>query len=106
MLADTLAELKSAHIEADEIRPLVVPVARAAVLLGIAPSTLYELHHAGEITIRRFGRKSVVSKADIVAYIERSALPRGARPENGVGIRHPNKKPKAATAAAAVSEGA
>ncbi len=60
------------------MEPLLLPVPDAARVIGISRSTLYELIAAGEITIRKIGRKTLIPREDLVTFA--AQLARG-RPE-------------------------
>jgi excisionase family DNA binding protein len=54
-----------------ETRPLLVPAAEAARLLGIGRTTLYELVKRGELTPIRIGRCVRFSVVELVRFVER-----------------------------------
>jgi excisionase family DNA binding protein len=50
---------------------ILLPIPDACRALGIGRSKLYELIAAGDITIRKIGRKTLVPRADIAAFVAR-----------------------------------
>jgi excisionase family DNA binding protein len=60
-------------------RKLAYTVAEACAVTGLSDDTLYRKHHAGEITMRKAGRRTLIMAADLEALIERlPALGRSA----------------------------
>ncbi len=58
---------------------LAYTVAEAAAATGLSDDTLYRKHHAGEITMRKAGRRTLIMAADVQALLESlPALPRHA----------------------------
>jgi excisionase family DNA binding protein len=50
---------------------LLLPIPDACRTLGIGRSKLYELISAGEIGVRKIGRRTLVPCADITAFVAR-----------------------------------
>lgn len=54
-------------------------VAEAARATGLSDDTLYRKHNAGEITMRKIGRRTIIAAADLAQLIDAApALPRRA----------------------------
>ena len=60
-------------------RSLVVTVEEAAVLLGISRSLAYELVRQGEIPSIRLGRRLVIPRQRLLAFIEGEEVAAGDR---------------------------
>ena len=65
----------AAPVEHDAAPPLLVPLDRAAAMLGVAERTVRELIRAGELPCRRLGRLVMIERAALDAFI--SGLPVG-----------------------------
>ncbi len=52
-------------------KPLCVRADRAADMLGIGKTKLYELIGAGELELIRIGRRSVILRSSLEAFVER-----------------------------------
>lgn len=60
-------------------RKLAYTIAEAAAASGLSDDTLYRKHHAGEITMRKSGRRTLIMADDLRRVIEAlPALPRRA----------------------------
>lgn len=58
---------------------LAYTVAEACEVTGLSDDTLYRKHHAGEITLRKSGRRTLVYKEDVEKLLASlPALPRRA----------------------------
>lgn len=55
------------------MEPLLLPVSDACRVIGISRSTLYELISAGQITIRKIGRKTLIPREDLTSFAARLA---------------------------------
>lgn len=53
------------------VTPLLLPIPDACRALGISRSKLYALVAAGELPIKKLGRKTLVPHADLVALADR-----------------------------------
>lgn len=53
---------------------LLLSIPDACHALGIGRSKLYELISAGEIGVRKIGRKTLIPCADITAFVARLSL--------------------------------
>jgi hypothetical protein len=62
-----------------EIAPLVYTLTEVSILLKLAPSTIYDLHHEGVLTIKKIGNKSYILKTEIEALLQSCDLPRGPK---------------------------
>ncbi len=51
--------------------PILLPVPEACRVIGISRSTLYELIAAGDITIRKIGRKTLIPREDLTSFAAR-----------------------------------
>jgi len=58
------------------MEPILLPVPDAARAIGVSRSTLYELIAAGEISIRKIGRKTLIPRDDLMSFAARLARPR------------------------------
>ena len=47
-----------------------VTVRKAAVIFGVSRSTIYALHHQGELTLRRIGGRTVVPVPDVLRLVD------------------------------------
>lgn len=60
-------------------RKLAYTIAEAAAASGLSDDTLYRKHHAGEITMRKAGRRTLIMAEDLQRLIQAlPALPRHA----------------------------
>lgn len=60
-------------------RKLAYTVAEAVAATGLSDDTLYRKHHAGEITMRKAGRRTLIAAEDVQRMIDNlPALPRRA----------------------------
>lgn len=56
---------------------LAYTVAEASAAAGLSPDTLYRKHNAGEITMRKVGRRTLILASDLEALLSAApALPR------------------------------
>jgi len=60
------------------MEPLLLPIPDACRALGISRSKLYELISAGDLSVRKIGRKTVIPRENLTSFVAR--LARG-RPE-------------------------
>ena len=60
---------KTTSEEADPEAVLLLSVADAAVLLGLSKWTMYELMHAGHLPSIKVGRRRLIARADLRAYV-------------------------------------
>ena len=51
--------------------PILLPVPDACRVIGVSRSTLYELIAAGDITIRKIGRKTLIPREDLMSFAAR-----------------------------------
>jgi excisionase family DNA binding protein len=55
------------------MEPLFLPVPEACRAIGVSRSTLYELIAAGEIAIRKIGRKTLIPREELTSFAARLA---------------------------------
>ena len=55
------------------MEPLLLPITDACRSLGIGRSKLYELIAAGDISIRKIGRKTLVPREELTSFAARLA---------------------------------
>jgi len=67
--------------------PLFVSIQDSARLLSIGRSKLYELVAAGELTVRKLGRKSLIAREDLTSFAARLAAGRG-KAESAIARPH------------------
>lgn len=66
------------------MEPILLPIPDACRVLGIGRSKLYELIAAGDITIRKLGRKTLVPSAELVAFAAKLAATHSTAPPHKV----------------------
>jgi excisionase family DNA binding protein len=64
------------------MEPLLLAVPEACRVIGVSRSTLYELISAGDLSIRKIGRKTLIPRDDLTAFASRLAT---NRPKTGAG---------------------
>jgi hypothetical protein len=57
------------------LKPLLVPVRTAANLLGVGPTTAWNLIGTGKVTVVRIGRRTLVTMASLEALVAMLASP-------------------------------
>lgn len=57
-----------------DMEALLLSVADAKKLIGIGQTKFYELMDAGELEVVKIGRKTMVTRASLVAFIERNTV--------------------------------
>lgn len=61
----------------DQITPVLIPVASAVKLSGIGATRLWALIGSGQVTARRFGRRTLVERQSLLAFIDALPVARG-----------------------------
>lgn len=62
--------MKTSEIHSYDELPLFLNAKTAAQILGVSPSTCYEMMRRGEIPSLRIGSRVVIPKADFILWIE------------------------------------
>ena len=60
---------KSISLET-QAKPLAFSLADAALAIGVGKSTLHELTATGKLPVRKLGRRSLVLREDLEAYVQ------------------------------------
>jgi excisionase family DNA binding protein len=55
----------------DPILPLLMSVSDACKTIGVSRSKIYELIAAGDLTVRKLGRKSLIAREELVLFAAR-----------------------------------
>jgi excisionase family DNA binding protein len=53
------------------MEPIFLPIPDACRVLGVGRSKLYELIAAGDISIRKIGRKTLIPREDLMSFAAR-----------------------------------
>ena len=64
--------MKTSNYKTYDDLPLFLNVEQVAVVLGIAPSSAYELMHQPDFPTLRIGRRIVVPKEKFIQWVERN----------------------------------
>ena len=70
------------------VAPILISVADACRALGIGKSSFYEAVSRGEIALKKFGKKSLVAQADLVAWADRLPNSSEARASENTPNKH------------------
>lgn len=59
------------NITVESLTPLLLPIGEAASSIAIGKTKFYELINAGEIRTVKVGRRTLIPRQELIAYVER-----------------------------------